>query len=107
MNKRTLITLVLLLLSLRAWASEYAFYSSLSPNLRKFLSGHPTAVNAFTNAVTGAFSNRTARVFCFYSDDPDERQASHFYPNIRGVPDVVICVAQDSYPLDEFINVVF
>jgi hypothetical protein len=96
--------ILLLLLTPCLWAG---FLSSLSPNLRKFLSDHPTAWKAFTNAASGAFSGKTARVYYFYSDNPDERRPSHFYPDTAGMPDVVICVAQDSYPLDEFIGVVY
>jgi hypothetical protein len=107
MQKRSLVTFLLLFLSPALWAGQNGFYSSLSPNLRKFLSDHPTAVKEFTNAVSGAFSGRTARVFYFYSEDPDERGASHFYPDAAGMPDVAICVAEDSYPLDEFINVLY
>src|SRR5689334_20953730 len=107
MQMRCIVWILWLLLSPCVWGAENRFYSSLSPNLREFLTDHPTAIKALTNAVAEAFSARTARVFYFYSNDPDERRASHFYPDTVGMPEVVICVAQDSYPLDEFINVLY
>jgi hypothetical protein len=88
-------------------ADDTNFLSTISPNLKQFLIEHPTAMKMFTNALSEAFSNRTVRLYYYYSDDQNERRASHFYPNTAGMPEVIICVPQDSYPLDEFIGVIY
>jgi len=88
-------------------AADTNFLTSVSPNLKKFLIDHRAAMKVLTNALAEAFSNRTVRLYYYYSYDPDERRAGHFYPNTAGMPDVAICVAQDSYPVDEFIGVLY
>ncbi len=64
-------------------------------------------MGALTNAFATAFSNRTVRLYYFYSSDPAERGAFHYYPNVAGMADVFICVKEDSPPLDEFLYVLY
>ena len=88
-------------------AADTNFLTSVSPNLKKFLIGHRPAMHVLTNALAETFSNRTVRLYYYYSDDPDDRGAGHFYPNTVGMPDIVICVAQNAYPVDEFIGILY
>jgi hypothetical protein len=78
--------------------------TTLSPKLSSFLAANPTAFKAMTNALSDAFSNRSFRVFYFYSDDEAEPRAFHFYPNQPSLADVVISVRENQKPLDEFIS---
>ncbi|HEV2211024.1 MAG TPA: hypothetical protein VG167_19805 [Verrucomicrobiae bacterium] len=107
MSKRVIALVVFVLVCLIVRGAETNILSSASPNLKKFLSGHPTAMTEFTNAMWGTFSNRTVKIFYYYSDDPDDRRPSHFSPHTAGMPDVIICVAQDSRPVDEFIGILY
>jgi hypothetical protein len=88
-------------------AADRKFLTSVSPNLRAFLAGHPTSLKVLTNALSEAFSNRTVQLYYYYSDDSDARRAGHFYPDTAGMADVIICIAQDSYVVDEYINVLY
>src|SRR2546430_1714706 len=81
MCKHVIAFIVFVLVCPLLWAGDTNFLSSVSPNLRKFLLDHPTAMKVLTNALSEAFSNRTVRLYYYYSDDPGERRANHFYPN--------------------------
>ncbi len=98
---------VCLIVCFSSGAQDTNFLSSVSPNLKKLLSDHPKALTVLTNALSQAFSNRTVKLLYFYSDNPNQRSAGHFYPNQIGMPDVIICVAEGSYPVDEFIGVLY
>lgn len=89
-----------------SWAQN-TFESHLSPKLRQFLIEHPGAMNALTNSVSEAFSNRTCSVLYFYKENSSEARAYHFYPNTIGLPDVMLCVSEQQKPLDEFITLLF
>jgi len=78
-----------------------------SPKLKKFLSDYSETAKIFTNAVSNAFSNKTVRLYYFYSDNDSEARCFHFYPNRAGMPEVVLCVRENQAPLDEFICVLF
>ena len=74
-----------------------------SPKLKKFLSEHPLAAKLLTDTISEVFSNRTADLFYFYSDDETEPPAYHYYPEqARGMAEVIICVRENQLPLDEF-----
>ena len=80
---------------------------TLSPKLKKIMLDHPEAAKILTNAISNSFSNKTVRLFYFYSDDGSEAKAFHYYPNTIGLPEVVLCVRENQSPLDEFITILF
>jgi hypothetical protein len=96
-----------MLLCVSSWAQSNSIVSEASPKLKKFLSDNPEAANVFTNAIANAFSNRTVRLFYFYSNDDSEARAFHFYPTMAGSPDVMLCIRENQTPLDEFITTLF
>jgi hypothetical protein len=96
-----------MLLCASSWAQQTNIVSTASPKLKKFISAHPEAAKIFTNAISNAFSNKTVRLYYFYSDDESEARAFHYYPNNVGLPEVVLCVRENQNPLDEFITILF
>jgi len=95
-----------MLFCVSSWAQSN-IVSEASPKLKKFLSDNPKAAKIFTNAISNAFSNRTVRLFYFYSNDDSEARAFHFYPNTAGCPNVMLCIRENQTPLDEFITTLF
>jgi hypothetical protein len=95
-----------MLFCVSSWAQNNIVREA-SPKLQKFLSDNPVAAKVFKNAISNAFSNRTVRLFYFYSDDDSEAPAFHFYPNTAGSPDVMLCICENQPPLDEFITTLF
>jgi hypothetical protein len=106
-RKRIGIFLLSILLCAWAGAQENSILSEASPKLKKFISDHPEAAQIFTNAISSAFSNKTVRLYYFYSDNKSEAPAFHYYPNSVGLPDVAICVRENQSSLDEFITILF
>jgi len=106
MPKSICIFLFAILLCVSSLAQSNIF-SEASPKLKNFLSENPEAAKVFTNAIANAFSNRTVRLFYFYSDDESVARAFHFYPNTVGTPDVMLCIRENQTPLDEFITTLF
>jgi hypothetical protein len=96
-----------MLLSASSWAQESNIVSAVSPKLKKFMSDHSEAAKIFTIAISSAFSNKTVRLYYFYSNDDSKARAFHFYPNTAGLPEVVLCVRENQTPLDEFITTLF
>jgi hypothetical protein len=95
-----------------SWAQQSNILSTVSPKLRTFLGGRPAAAQTLTAALSSAFTNKTVRLFYFYPDKESEPRAFqprafHYYPNMVGIADVLICVAEDQDPLDEFISILF
>jgi hypothetical protein len=107
MNKPLIILLSVISTSLSAMAQDSNILSSFSPKLRNFCIHNPAACSAFTNAFAAVFSNRTVSLCYFYSDDESKPRAFHYYPQIVGVSEVVICVRENQEPLDEFITILF
>jgi hypothetical protein len=96
-----------MLLSVSSWAQQNNIISEASPKLKKFLLDNPEAAKIFTNAISNTFANRTVRLYYFYSDDESEARAFHFYPNMAGSPDVMLCIRENQTSLDEFITTFF
>jgi hypothetical protein len=92
-----------------SWAQGSNVIGEVSPKLKTFLSDNPVAIKILTNAISSAFSNRTARLLYFYSNDKSEFEARafHYYPNVVGQPEITLCVRENQIPLDEFIAILF
>ena len=102
MNKR-MILLLLFLSCAPVWAARQNFLTTVSPQLKLLMQDHPAAFKTLTNALTESFSNRTVRLYYFYSEDEAEAKASHFYPNQAGGPDVVLAIQENQKTWDEYI----
>src|SRR5438045_3597411 len=102
-----IIILLLLLACSFSRARQSNLVSTISPKLRTLLMEKPAALRAWTNALTEAFSNRTVRLYYFYSDDESEARAFHYYPNQIDQAEVIICVRENQRPSDEFICIFY
>jgi hypothetical protein len=88
-------------------ADEDWLFSRLSPDLKKFMVGHPAALTVLSNVFSETFSNRSVHVTYFYSTNEAEARAFHFNPGLAGVADVFICVRENQHPLDQFTTLLF
>jgi hypothetical protein len=109
MRKSIYISLLAMLFCVSSWAQSSNVVSEVSPKLNKFLSDNPAAIKILTNAISSVFSNRTARLLYFYSNDKSEFEARafHYYPNVVGQPEITLCVRENQSPLDEFIAILY
>jgi hypothetical protein len=107
MQKQVTAILLSTFLCSSCWGQQSNFLSTVSPKLRTFLRAHPPAAKTLTAELSSAFTNTTVRLFYYYPDKEFKANAFHFYPNMVGMADVHICVAEDQYPLDEFISILF
>ena len=98
---------MLALLCASSWAQQSNIISGVSPKLKKFISNYPEAAKIFTNAISDAFSNKTVRLYYFYSNDESEVRYLHYYPNTVGLPEVALCIRENQCPLDEFIGILY
>jgi hypothetical protein len=87
-----------------SWGQEIKIPNSVSPKLREFLAQHPTASETLSNVLTEAFTNRTLRLYYFYSEDESVPRASHDYPDNSVV---AIFIRENQQPLDEFVSLLF
>jgi hypothetical protein len=106
-HKRTIIFFFSMLLCASSWAQDNNILSTVSPKLKKLISDYPEASKVFTNIISNTFSNKTVRLYYFYSDDESEERAFHYYPNTVGLPEIVLCARENQTPLDEFICILF
>lgn len=106
-HKLRLAFLLAFLASFSSWGMGSDLLSTVSPQLKGFLTDHPMAVKMLTNAFAEAFSKRTVRVYYYYTDDDTEGRAAHFYPGSIGISDVVIQVRANQKPVDEFICILY
>jgi hypothetical protein len=105
---RKQIAIVVLVLSCFAgWAQQQNFFDTVSPKLNKFLASNPAAYKTLTNALTETFSTNSLLIHYFYSGNEAEARAYHFYPQVAGMPDVIICVRENQTALDEYISILF
>jgi len=96
-----------MLLCASSWAQDNNILSTVSPKLKQLVSHYPETLKVLTNALSNAFSNKTVRLYYFYSDDESEARAFHYYPNTAGLPEIVLCVRENQKPLDEFASILF
>ena len=85
-------------------AAESGVLKMASPKLRQFLADHPAALQALTGAISESFSNRTVRLYYFYSDDETVPRAGHYYPEKSSVG---IVIRENQEPSDEYISLIF
>lgn len=99
--------LLVLLLCVSSLAQGTNLYSTMSPQLREFLSEHREVANALSNVlgeVSEMFSNRTVQIYYFYSDDKSVARASHYSPDwYRSV----IGIKENQQPSDECLCLIF
>lgn len=107
MRKHVTAFLLFALFSCSSWGQQSNLLSTVSPKLRTFLAKRPAALQTLTTAFSSAFTNKTVRLFYFYPEKGSDARAFHFYPNMVGMADVLICVSEDQDPLDEFIAILF
>lgn len=112
MQKRVTVILLSAFLCSSSWAQHTNLLSTVSPKLKSFLAHSPAAAQTLAKAISDAFTNKAVRLFYFYPNTQPDRStfeplAFHFYPNLTGMPDVLICVAENQAPLDEFISILF
>jgi hypothetical protein len=103
MHKKTYSILLVISLCLSSWAQDTNIVGTTSPKFRQFLSTHPAAATIFSNVLSEAFSNRTVRLYYFYSDDESLSRASHNYADET----VWIFVRENQTPFDEWSSVIF
>lgn len=105
MNKHLLGILLLALSSSSCPASETNFVTTLSPKLRSLLSSNQAALGILSNAYCARTSS--VQVTYFYSEDDSQARAAHFYPNIVGTANVLLCIRENQRPLDEFVCIFY
>jgi hypothetical protein len=104
MNCCTTTIFVLFSICLSASGQQSNFQRMFSPKLRQFVASHPAAMHIITNAVSEAFSNRTAQLYYFYSEDASVPRASHYYPSEAAVG---IMLRENQPPIDEYLCLLF
>lgn len=104
MNRRMTIILLILSVCLSACGQQSNVQSMFSPKLSQFVASHPAALRIMTNAVSEAFSNRTAQLYYFYTDDASVPRASHYYHSERAV---CIMLRENQPPIDEYLCLLF
>jgi len=107
MSHRLITFLISLLFCASSFAQTNTILATASPKLKKFISNHPDAGKMLETAFSTAFSNRTSRLFYFYSNTESEARAFHYYPNTADFAEVVICVRENQNVFDEFITLFF
>jgi hypothetical protein len=85
-------------------AQQTELTNSVSPKLRQFLFTHPKVTTVLSNAISEAFSNRTVRIFYFYSNDKSVAPAGHYYPDESSVG---IILRENQEPGDECLCLIF
>src|SRR5580658_3577228 len=95
---RLFIIFLWLLPALEVISQESNIFTSLSPNLRRFIEAHEGAAIIFNQVLSEAFAKKRVAVYYFYStNEPD---AYHF---CNATNEVVIAIRQGQQPLDEFV----
>lgn len=100
--KKTAFLLCWIFFPFFACAQQKDLFSVISPKLVRFLSDHRAAFNALKH--TQALTNRTFRVFYFYSDDENVPKASHYY---EGESNLYIYLRENQTAPDEFLCLFF
>lgn len=103
-HKYLALVLLSLLLGTSARAQKNELASSFSPNLQKFLKEHPENLQTLTSVLSEAFTNRSVRLYYFFSDDPNRLVAEHFYLDYG---QVVIALKANQPPTEEFLEIIF
>ena len=85
-----------------ASAAQTTLDLQLSPKLRLFLAGNPSAHQTLTNCFDQTLKNRPIQVYYFYSDDESIPRASHCYPDQRILGFII---RENQEPLDEYVSV--
>lgn len=104
MNKKLVLLLSTVWLSLSGHAQTNTTLSMLSPKLREFLAAHAAASHGLNTALAEAFVNRKVHIFYFYTDNDTADRAYHMYPSADRV---VVAVRENQEPADEFICLFF
>jgi hypothetical protein len=104
MHKQLVMVLLSTLLGVSSWARGLEVLNMASPKLREFLIAHPAALQSLTNILSRAFSERTAVLYYFYSENESTPRAAHYYPSDS---EVGITIRENQQPADEFICLVF
>ena len=96
--------LLAVLLSSSSQAQKSNILGSVSPKLRQFLTAHPEASLALSNAPSEAFHNRAVQLYYMYSDDESIARAFHYYPDETSVG---IVIRENQQPCDECICLIY
>jgi hypothetical protein len=104
MLKKLCLALLLVLSCMSSQAQGTNIYGMMSPKLKQFLATHPRASKILSDALSEAFTNRTVRLYYFYTGDESLPRAVH---NSLIGPSVVIWIREDQEPSDQFFCLLF
>src|SRR5260221_8516873 len=87
-------------------AQDTNILNVISPKLGRFITEHPEAGGALSNALSDAFVSKKlqSRFYYFYSDDPSAPTALHYYPDKSSV---ALVIRENQQPCDECICLIF